>query len=352
LPFQSVFFTPQWQETWWRHFGATHHLHLLTVRSSDGTLQGLAPLMRSNGTEAPPRLELIGDLELCDYLDVLMVPARQQAVGRALVESLVADGGEEVALCLHNLSQHSPTPTVFHDRLVQHGLTVEVEPVETCPTARLPTDWEAYLATLRSKDRHELRRKLRRAETAVHLEYRATSVAAQLDEDIDTFLALHRLSQQDAKQGFMTPEKEAFLRDIAHQFWPQGWLDLAFLSADGVPIAALWCFTYGATYAAYNSGYHPAYADLSAGIMLFAERIRQAIARGFTAFDFLRGNEPYKYRFGATDQPLYQLLAHTAWLPKKHVRYRSAQTSKGEKPAEPCKSAQGRRTKPRRKRHE
>ena len=55
-----------------------------------------------------------------------------------------------------------------------------------------------------------------------------------------------------------------------------------------------------------------AYADLSAGIMLCAERIRQAIARGFTAFDFMRGNEPYKYRFGATDQPLYQLLAHTA----------------------------------------
>src|SRR5215470_17799352 len=53
LSFQSVFFTPQWQETWWRHFGATRHLHLLTVRSSDGTLQGLAPLMRSNGTETP-----------------------------------------------------------------------------------------------------------------------------------------------------------------------------------------------------------------------------------------------------------------------------------------------------------
>jgi CelD/BcsL family acetyltransferase involved in cellulose biosynthesis len=68
LPFQSVFFTPQWQETWWRHFGATRQLHLLTVRSDDGTLQGLAPLMSSNGAEAPPRLELLGDLELCDYL--------------------------------------------------------------------------------------------------------------------------------------------------------------------------------------------------------------------------------------------------------------------------------------------
>src|SRR5262249_51806519 len=92
LPFQSVFFTPQWQETWWGPFAAARQLHLLTVRASDGTLQGLAPLMSSNGVEASLRLELLGDLELCDYLDMLMVPTQQQEVGRALVEYLMAYG--------------------------------------------------------------------------------------------------------------------------------------------------------------------------------------------------------------------------------------------------------------------
>ena len=312
LPFQSVFFTPQWQETWWRHFGATRQLHMLTVRASDGTLQGLAPLMSSSGIDGTSRLELLGDLELCDYLDVLMVPAWQREVGSAVVEYLVGNGGDEMEVCLQNLSQHSSTPAVFQDYLLHNGLTVEVEQVETCPTVGLPPEWDAYLAMLRGKDRHELRRKLRRAEAAARLEHRVTSDAAQLDEDIQTFVALHRMSQQDAKQGFMTPEKEAFFRDMAWQLWPQGWLELAFLYADGEPIATLCCFAYGSTYAAYNSGYHPAYAELSAGIVLFAERIRMAIMRGFTAFDFLRGNESYKYRFGATDQPLYQLLARTA----------------------------------------
>ena len=312
LPFQSVFFTPEWQETWWRHFGATRQLHLLTVRSSDGMLQGLVPLMSSPGIEGTSRLELLGDLELCDYLDVLMAPAQQHEVGHAVVEYLIGNGGEEVEVCLQNLSQHSSTFAVFRDCLLHSGLTVEVEQIETCPTVLLPSEWEAYLALLRGKDRHELRRKLRRAEAAARLEYRVTSAAAQLDEDINTFVALHRMSQQDAKQGFMTPEKEAFFRAMARQLWPQGWLELAFLYADGQPVATLCCFAYGSTYAAYNSGYHPAYGDLSAGIVLFAERIRTAIARGFTAFDFMRGDEPYKYRFGATDRPLYQLLARTA----------------------------------------
>jgi len=241
-----------------------------------------------------------------------MVPAQQHEVGRTVVEYVVGNGGDEMEVCLQNLSQYSSTPAVFQDSLLHSGLTVEVEQIETCPTALLPPEWDAYLAMLRGKDRHELRRKLRRAEAAAHLEYRVTSDAAQLDEDIATFMALHRMSQQDAKQGFMTPEKEAFFRAMARQLWPQGWLELAFLYADGEPIATLCCFAYGATYAAYNSGYHPAYAELSAGIVLFAERIRTAIARGFTAFDFMRGNESYKYRFGATDQPLYQLLASTA----------------------------------------
>lgn len=312
LPWQSVFHTPQWQENWWRHFGGSHQLQLLTVRSSDGTLHGLAPLMLSAGSEAPTRLALIGDLEVCDYLDILMRPAYQQGVAQALVDYLVSHGGDDLELCLPNLSQHSPTRALFQEHLIQHGLTVDIEQIETCPTIMLPTDWDAYLALLRGKDRHELRRKIRRAEAAVQLAYRVTTEASQLDADIETFIALHRMSQEDAKQGFMTPTKAAFFRDMAHQLWPHGWLELAFLSADGVPIAALCCFTHGTTYAAYNSGYHPGYAELSAGIVLFAHCIHRAITRGCTAFDFLRGNESYKYRFGATDQPLYQLLARTA----------------------------------------
>lgn len=312
LPWQSVFHTPQWQENWWHHFGGAHQLYMLAVRSQDGALQGLAPLMTCASAEPPARFELIGDLEVCDYLDILLMPTRQQAVAQVLVDYLVVHGGEDLELCLPNLSQYSPTTALLQTSLMQHGFTVAIEQIETCPTILLPADWEAYLALLRGKDRHELRRKIRRAESAVRLEYRVTTETSQLEADVETFIALHRMSQEDAKQGFMTPTKAAFFRDMAHQLWPHGWLELAFLYANGAPIAALCCFTYGTTYAAYNSGYHPGYADLSAGIVLFAHCIRRAIARGCTTFDFLRGNESYKYRFGATDQPLYQLHARTA----------------------------------------
>jgi CelD/BcsL family acetyltransferase involved in cellulose biosynthesis len=191
-------------------------------------------------------------------------------------------------------------------------LTVEIGEIETCPTIALTADWESYLATLRGKDRHELRRKLRRAETSVQLGYHLVSEVERLGEQLEIFFALHRMSQQPDKQTFMTDAKADFFRDLAQRLGEAGWFELALLYADGVAIAGLCCFPYGDTYAAYNAGYHPDYAHLSAGIILFADRIHNAIDRRFTAFDFLRGNEPYKYRFGASDRPLSQLLASAA----------------------------------------
>lgn len=312
MPFQSVFYTPLWQETWWRHFGAGHELYLLTIRSEDGVLQGLAPLMFSEAPTAVSRLEFIGDLDLCDYLDVLMAPARQREVGQALVSHLLAEMPEGTELYLTNLAAPSLTPAVLRDDLTLHGRHVEMATIETCPAMPLPSDWEAYLETLRGKDRHELRRKLRRAASAARLTYVVPDDAGQLAADLEIFFGLHRMSRQDAKQGFMTDQKAAFFRDMAYRLGQQGWLELSLLYADDVAVAGLCCFTYGATYAAYNSGFHPDYAHLSVGIVLFADRIRSAIERQFTSFDFLRGNEPYKYRFGAVDHPLSQFLARTA----------------------------------------
>ena len=312
MSFQSVFFTPQWQETWWRHFGAGRQLSIVTVRSDDGRLEGLVPLMRSHDDSDGTRLAFVGDLELCDYFDVLMAPRGQDEIAQAIADYLVSEANEDVEICLNNLPADSPTATLLRDSLPGEGLLVETETIETCPTIVLPPEWNAYLATLRGKDRHELRRKIRRAETAAELSFTVTDTAEQLDRHLETFISLHRMSQQDDKQGFMTPAKVAFFGDMAHRLWSEGWLELAFLYADEKPVAGLCCMTYGTTYAAYNSGYHPDYGYLSAGIVLFADRIRSAIRRGYAAFDFLRGNESYKYRFGASDRPLSQFMVRSA----------------------------------------
>ena len=55
----------------------------------------------------------------------------------------------------------------------------------------------------------------------------------------------------------------------------------------------------------YNSGFHPARAALAPGLVLLAHLVRDAIGRGKRRFDFLRGEERYKYEFGPSPEDVY-----------------------------------------------
>jgi CelD/BcsL family acetyltransferase involved in cellulose biosynthesis len=104
-----------------------------------------------------------------------------------------------------------------------------------------------------------------------------------------------------------------FFKNILPVMHDKGWLRLTFLKCDDTPAAAYCDFDYGRQILVYNSGLLPdAYAHLSPGIVLLAYNIRNAIESGHTIYDFLRGNETYKYRMGAQDTRVYKLVARAA----------------------------------------
>jgi CelD/BcsL family acetyltransferase involved in cellulose biosynthesis len=174
------------------------------------------------------------------------------------------------------------------------------------PRLDLPGDWDGYLQSLSKKDRHELRRKLRRLYSAGEVVAAPVNDPASRATDVADFLALHRLSAEN-KAAFMTADMEAFFRGIVDEFTPRGMLRLYFLSIDNHRVASVILFDYRGEFLLYNSGYDPEYAHLSVGLLLKAFCIRDAISEGRRAFDFLQGNEPYKYDLGATDVPILRM---------------------------------------------
>jgi CelD/BcsL family acetyltransferase involved in cellulose biosynthesis len=161
----------------------------------------------------------------------------------------------------------------------------------------LPGSWDAYLAALSGKDRHELRRKLRRAETA-RPRAEVGRTPAALATLLDGFLALHRKSKI-GKARFMDARMEDFFRGLGMALAAEGTAALWMLWLDDRPAAALFCLEYGDTVGLYNSGFDPEARAWSPGVVLIARTIEDAIARGARRYDFLRGEEPYKYGFGA-----------------------------------------------------
>jgi CelD/BcsL family acetyltransferase involved in cellulose biosynthesis len=190
------------------------------------------------------------------------------------------------------------------------GLETRVEHEDVCPVVDLAGDWHTQLGRLDKKDRHEVRRKLRRAERAGPLELRYLPLDAA---SADRFIRLHQARWGSAglfADGEDGERSRLFLRRLAEleaAEGPAARFHLAELLAGDQPIYALAGFASGGVCYFYNAGMDPDARDLSPGIVGTATYLRDRIERGDRAFDFLRGDEAYKYAWGATDTHLARL---------------------------------------------
>ncbi|MGQ9681468.1 MAG: GNAT family N-acetyltransferase [Anaerolineae bacterium] len=330
-PFDTLFLRPAWLKAWWQVFGPDGALRLLTVRADDGRLLGVAPFFLADclgdATEAVPNLSyerpvptpamslhptllFVGGTEVSDYLDVVVDRQHAAAVCDAVWEAMVQQVRGWEWLDLHCLPPGSAMLQVLPEAARRSGLQVSVVQEDVCPTVELPDTWDAYLALLDKKDRHELRRKMRRAQETGEMRVLEARDPDTLDDLLAHFMALHQASTPDKADFMRDPRMKAFFATAARTALQNGWLDLSFLELGGRLAATFFCFRYNSSVLVYNSGFDPqAWPSLAPGVVLLGHRIRQAIEAGCRELDFLQGNERYKYDLGALDRPIYRIFA-------------------------------------------
>ena len=289
-----VFLTPEWLAVARAHDAREQ----LTFAVGDPAV-GVIALARDAAT-----ISFAGG-ELTDEQDVVAPVGRERQAADALGTWLVANAAPRVLL--DYVPEDVPTLAVVAGALERAGYRVRTERLVTAPRVALAGDFEGLVQGLTKKERHELRRKIRRLETGRTVTFRFATAAEQAAV-LDRFVALHRLSHGE-KGTFMTAERERFFRDVADALAAPGWLRLGVLRVDGEDAAVLYAFAYEGTLALYNAAYDPALSALSVGIVCHAYAIREAIAEGLHTYDLLRGNEPYKYDLGAEDHWLVRLEA-------------------------------------------
>ncbi len=294
----TVFLTPWWQRTWWRCFGDDYDLRLLAVEDGGHTL-GLAPLVERDGL-----LSFLGDTDLFDYHDFIVPRGDEDRFHEAVLDHFADSGG--ASLDLKSIPEHSPALELLPAAAERRGLSVELEREEVAPVAELPATWDEFVAGLGKKYRHELRRKLRRLEAAGDHKLYMCDNDRDLSSCLAEFFPLHRSSSPE-KAAFWNPKREEFFVDVLTEAAARDVLRLAVLELNGERPAMCVSFDYGSSYLLYNSGYDPAYARLSVGLLNKALTIKRAIASGKRVFDFLRGDERYKYELGAVDRWIYRL---------------------------------------------
>jgi CelD/BcsL family acetyltransferase involved in cellulose biosynthesis len=192
------------------------------------------------------------------------------------------------------------------------GLDVRRAPEDVCPVIDLAGEWRAQLGQLDKKTRHEVRRKLRRAEREGQVRLRYLPLDR---ESADRFIHLHQARWGSA--GLFAEDEDgdrsrAFLRRLTELEASEGdraRFHLGEVTVDDQVVYALAGFAEGGVCYFYNAGMDPVSLDLSPGIVGTAMYLRDRIERGDRHFDFLRGDEPYKYQWGARDTQLERIVA-------------------------------------------
>ncbi len=301
----------EYMRIWWQTRGGGEWpqstLALVTGRKN-GQLVGIAPLFFSLNRDQIPSLLLIGSIEVSDYLDVIAREADISEFLEGLFAFLNAPGfgsGSELTtwqvLDWYNLLDSSPTLAALPETARRMGWTFQEEVLQHSPYIRLPGDWETYLAGIDKKQRHEIRRKMRRIEESqVPVRWYIVDDLASLDQEAQAFLAL--MAQDGDKSRFLTPPMKEHMFNVIHCASDQDCLQLAFLEVNGEKAAGYLSFIYLNRVWVYNSGIDLQYQEYSPGWVLLSYLLKFANEKHIEEFDFMRGDEDYKYKFGGVDR--------------------------------------------------
>jgi hypothetical protein len=293
----------EYQRVWWEHRGGGEWPDAqLTLVSAceDEKLIGIAPLFIAE-YDGRCALMLNGSIEISDYLDLIVRRDDHARFLYGLLDFLASRPTDTWRrLDWYNLHDSSPTLAALKAESTRRGWSHDEEMYRPTPRIPLGGSFDEYLGRLEKKQRHEIRRKMRRAEESGRGVRWYISDMQDPEAEIDAFLKLMEHDQNKAK--FLQEPMRSQMRSIIHAAHEGGWLWLAFLEIDGQRAAAALNFDYNNKLWGYNAGVDRAFMDLSPGWVLLAYTLQWCCENGRAEFDFMRGDEEYKYRFGAVNK--------------------------------------------------
>ena len=299
-PFSRHEYLGEWWQT--RGGGEWQNAQLVLVSASENDqLIGIAPLFIAE-YDAQQALLLVGSIEISDYLDLIVRAQDESRFLSELLDFLASSvAGNWSTIDWYNLPDDSPTLAALKAESATRGWTYHEEVYRPTPRIALNGDFEEYLSRVEKKQRHEIRRKMRRAaESDLNVRFQIVEKDTDIEPAMETFF--HLMAQDPNKANFLHPAMHEQMTITIRAAHAQGYLWLAFLEVDGVKVAASLNFDYKNKLWGYNSGVSRAHMELSPGWVLLGHVIQWCCENGRHEFDFMRGDEEYKYRFGGVNR--------------------------------------------------
>ncbi len=278
-------------------------MYVRSVRRG-GEVLGIAPLQIRDQVAS-----VIGSVNVCDYQDFIWKPGAEEEFCSSILQDLAAHGVQ--ALELEPVRPDSQIVSSLIPLARARGYPASSTFSDLSMDMELPGSFDDYLNRLESKQRHEIRRKMRNIGSIGDVRYVVYAGKDEIGAAINTFLRLFPDYRSD-KAEFLTSEMQAYFRGLAANLADRGPLAIGSLESGSRTLAMIMYFDYNNNVYLYNSAYDPDFKNMSVGIISKVFCVRDSIQRGRKRFDFLKGHEQYKYHLGGAEIPLSKWIIKLA----------------------------------------
>lgn len=298
-PHATIFQGPRFLGVWRDVLATDEHVRVTAVRDA-GDLRGVVVASHvTDGTDTVWRFG--GGTEVTDYAGPVIADGHREAVVDAWLATVVADESVD-RFEFNGMADDTGLPAAIEQRLDIPGANLKRSRQDVCPVVSIEDGFDAYLDALPGKLRQEQKRKARKLARDLG-QVSVDQVAAEdIEQGLDTFFAMQADAASPKAGFFQRDVMRTFFSALADEFVADDVMRLHVLSVGDRPAAATVSLVDGDRWGLYNSAFDPVLSSFAPGMVLVTELIREAAEQDLATFDLLRGDEPYKYRFGATDR--------------------------------------------------
>ena len=298
----TIFLTWEWLKLWLETFQKDSKLCILLGYIGQNELVGIAPLMvrkRIMLGLSVRSVEFIGsgDEVSPDQISFIVLEGDKRNFQHAVLEYFRKKPAEWDILHFRDIRKNEELPQdILEVFKVEQSY---YEPNAVCPYVELPNTWEEYAPKLSRKFRYNIGRNEKILRNNYDIEF-STEIGPETFEQIwDKFIEIHRKRMVEKKTvGFsMEDIFWNFHKKVAKKCLEKGWLFMGILKANGNIIACQYGFIYNKKVFFYQVGMDAGFDKYSLGSIVIASMIKESIKRGCLEYDFLRGDEPYKFHW-------------------------------------------------------
>lgn len=304
----TVFLTWEWLFSWAECFlRSNRRLFVLTVYKG-GELVGIAPwYIQSVRRWGLPVKEIsfLGMPETAsDYLDVFSKPGKEKEVSEQIYRFLLDSPSLWDVLILRGIPHDSFFYFYFQNRIEADGKYVEVRPGAFSPIAILPKTEESYLAQLTPKRRKRFLSDLRVLERKGEINHQRIG-SEELKPALEELYSLYRKRWGERESTIQ------FLEKFIRRNEGKDCVQIDFLNSDGKSIAGFLHLRYAGVLSMYLMAVDLSFdKSVSVGNILVGLSIKEAIRQRFSSYDFLAGNQDYKFYWANGGKRSLDLVFH------------------------------------------